>query len=121
MLITGTVDLLVTPLASLFDEVVASRLHTRDGRFSGFLESPPLVGEARAAWLRRYAATTGVELADSYAYGDSSSDRPLLEAVGHPVAVNPTRTCTATPGPGSGRWRGGAGARSRPTTRSWRR
>lgn len=89
VLITGTVDLLVTPLASLFDEVVASRLHTRDGRFSGFLESPPLVGEARAAWLRRYAATTGVELADSYAYGDSYSDRPLLEAVGHPVAVNP--------------------------------
>ena len=89
ILITGTIDMLVQPLAGLFDEVVASRLHVRDGRFSGFLESPPLVGEARAAWLRKYADTAGVDLADSYAYGDSYSDRPLLEAVGTPVAVNP--------------------------------
>jgi phosphoserine phosphatase len=68
---------------------VASRLHATGGRYSGFLEAPPLVGEARAAWLRRYADAAGVSLADSYAYGDSYSDRPLLEAVGHPVAVNP--------------------------------
>jgi alcohol-forming fatty acyl-CoA reductase len=89
VLITGTVDVLIQPLAGLFDEVVASRLHVRDGRYSGFLESPPLVGEARAAWLRKYAETAEVDLASSYAYGDSYSDRPLLEAVGTPVAVNP--------------------------------
>ncbi|MEJ3744481.1 HAD-IB family hydrolase [Actinomycetes bacterium KLBMP 9797] len=89
VLITGTVDVLVQPIAGLFDEVVASRLHTRDGRYTGFLESPPLVGEARAAWLRRYAETIGADLTESYGYGDSFSDRPLLEAVGHPVAVNP--------------------------------
>ncbi len=89
ILITGTVDVLIQPLAPLFDEVVASRLHTRDGIYTGFLEAPPLVGEARAAWLRRYAGTVGADLSQSYAYGDSYSDRPLLEAVGHPIAVNP--------------------------------
>jgi fatty acyl-CoA reductase len=89
VLITGTIDVLVQPIAGLFDELVASRLHVRDGRYSGFLESPPLVGEARAAWLRRYAETAEVHLQSSYAYGDSYSDRPLLEAVGNPVAVNP--------------------------------
>jgi alcohol-forming fatty acyl-CoA reductase len=89
VLITGTVDVLVQPLAVLFDEVVASRLHVRDGVYSGFLDTPPLVGEARAAWLRRYAGACGVDLSRSYGYGDSYSDRPLLEAVGHPVAVNP--------------------------------
>jgi fatty acyl-CoA reductase len=89
VLITGTVDVLVQPLAVLFDEVVASRLHVRDGVYSGFLDTPPLVGEARAAWLRRYASQTGLDLTRSYGYGDSYSDRPLLEAVGHPVAVNP--------------------------------
>ena len=31
----------------------------------------------------------GIDLADSYAYADSYSDRPLLEAVGNPAAVNP--------------------------------
>jgi HAD superfamily hydrolase (TIGR01490 family) len=89
ILITGTVDVLIQPLAPLFDEVAASRLHARDGVYTGFLEAPPLVGEARAAWLRRYAGTIGADLTRSYAYGDSYSDRPLLEAVGHPVAVNP--------------------------------
>lgn len=89
VLITGTLEQLVEPLHGLFDVVVASRLQVREGRFTGFLSLPPLVGEARAAWLRRHASSTGLDLSKSYAYGDSFSDRPLLEAVGHPVAVNP--------------------------------
>jgi HAD superfamily hydrolase (TIGR01490 family) len=89
ILITGTVDVFVRPLAGLFDEVVASRMHTRDGVLTGYLDSPPLVDEARAAWLRRHAADNGIDLDGSYAYADSYSDRPLLEAVGNPGAVNP--------------------------------
>ncbi len=89
ILITGTVDMFVRPLAGLFDEVVASRMHTRDGVLTGYLESPPLVDEARAAWLRRHALDTGIDLSQSYAYADSYSDRPMLEAVGTPSAVNP--------------------------------
>jgi alcohol-forming fatty acyl-CoA reductase len=89
ILITGTVDVFVRPLASLFDEVVASRMHERDGVLTGYLDSPPLVDEARAAWLRRHALDAELDLAASYAYADSYSDRPLLEAVGNPGAVNP--------------------------------
>ncbi len=89
VLITGAVDLHVEPLSVLFDEVVASRMHTKDGVFTGFLQASPLVDEARAAWLRQYAQRHGLHLDRSYAYADSYSDRPLLEAVGHPHAVNP--------------------------------
>lgn len=89
ILITGAVDLHVQPLSVLFDEVVASRMHTKDGVLTGFLETPPLVDEARAAWLRHYAQANGLHLDRSYAYADSYSDRPLLEAVGHPQVVNP--------------------------------
>ena len=89
ILITGTLDVLVQPIAALFDEMVTSRLHVHDGRCTGFLDRPPLVGEARAAWLSQYAETAGVDLPASFAYGDSYSDRPLLEVVGNPVAVNP--------------------------------
>ncbi|HEX5349798.1 MAG TPA: HAD-IB family hydrolase, partial [Pseudonocardiaceae bacterium] len=84
VLITGAVDLHVEPLSVLFDEVVASRMHVKDGVLTGFLETPPLVDEARAAWLRHYAQANGLHLDRSYAYADSYSDRPLLEAVGHP-------------------------------------
>ena len=89
VLITGAIDVLVEPLAGLFDDVIASRMHARDGVLTGYLESPPLVDEARAAWLRRYAPEHGLDLSGSYAYGDSYSDRPLLELVGNPSAVNP--------------------------------
>lgn len=89
ILITGALDALVEPLRPLFDVVVATRMSVADGRYTGYLDEPPLVGEARAAWLRRYASDGGHDLASSWAYGDSHSDLPLLEAVGNPVAVNP--------------------------------
>jgi fatty acyl-CoA reductase len=89
VLITGAIDWYVEPLSVLFDEVVASRMHATNGVLTGFLAAPPLVDEARAAWLRQYAQGHGLHLDRSYAYADSYSDRPLLEAVGHPHAVNP--------------------------------
>jgi hypothetical protein len=41
--------------------------------------------------MRRVAAQQGIDLSASYAYSDSATDLPMLEAVGHPVAVNPDR------------------------------
>lgn len=89
VLVTGSLDFVVAPLSSLVHDVVAARLRESDGVFTGDLERPPLVGEARALWLRRYAAAQGADLADCYAYADSMSDLPLLETAGKPVAVNP--------------------------------
>ncbi len=89
VLITGALDCFVRPLEPLFDEVIATRLDDADGTYSGYLQIPPLVGEARAAWLRAYAGRTNADLRRSYAYADSHSDMPLLKAVGNPVAVNP--------------------------------
>ncbi len=90
VLLTGAIEALTRPLAPLFDEVVAARLAVGpDGRCTGRLAAAPLVGDARAAWLRRHAGQTGADLHGSWAYADSHSDLPLLRAVGHPVAVNP--------------------------------
>jgi HAD superfamily hydrolase (TIGR01490 family) len=90
VLLTGSVDFLVRPLAPLFDEVVASSLTVgADGRLTGKLASSPLVGDARAAFLDHYAGRVGADLSASWAYGDSQSDIPMLRTVGNPVAVNP--------------------------------
>ncbi|MGZ8652773.1 MAG: HAD-IB family hydrolase, partial [Actinomycetota bacterium] len=89
ILITAAADIFVRPLVPLFDIVIGCELEERDGRYTGFMASPPLVGEARAAWLRRYALQESVDLKQSYAYADSYSDLPLLRAVGNPVAVSP--------------------------------
>jgi HAD superfamily hydrolase (TIGR01490 family) len=89
ILVTGTIDLMVEPFTPFFDEVVAGRMHERDGVLTGFLADPPLVDEARAAWLRHYAAKNGYDLDHSYGYGDSHSDLVWLQLVGNPSAVNP--------------------------------
>ncbi|MFD1715692.1 HAD-IB family hydrolase [Amnibacterium flavum] len=89
VLVTGGIDLLTAPVAEYFDEVVAGRMHERDGVLTGYLDRPPLVDESRAAWLRHYADEHGVDLARSYGYGDSLADRSWLQLVGNPTAVNP--------------------------------
>jgi len=88
VLITGALDFVVEPLRPLFDDVVCARLGERDGRFTGELIDAPPTGEARAIAMADYAASEGLLLAESVVYADSASDLPMLEAVGHPVAVN---------------------------------
>ncbi len=90
VLLTGAVRPLTRPLEPLFDHVVAAELAVDErGRATGFLATPPLVGESRAAWLVRYAEVNGFDLSRSYGYADSHSDLPLLRAVGKPTAVSP--------------------------------
>ncbi len=89
IVLTAAAEPFVRPLAPLFDVVIGAQLDVHDGRYTGFMSSPPLVGEARAAWLRRYAAQEGIHLRHSYAYADSHSDLPLLRAVGNPVVISP--------------------------------
>jgi fatty acyl-CoA reductase len=89
VLLTGSIGTLAAPVAALFDEVVASEMHEAEGVLTGYLARPPLVDEARASWLTRYAEAEGLDLARSYGYGDSAADLPWLALVGTPTAVNP--------------------------------
>ena len=89
ILVTGTMDLVVTPFLPYFDEVIAGRMHERNGVLTGFLADPPLVDEARAAWLLHYADQHGFNLSQSYGYGDSHADLRWLQLLGNANAVNP--------------------------------
>ncbi len=89
VLITGALNIVVEPLGPLFDDVICAEMSQRDGRYTGELLSVPPTGEVRAQALRDYAEANEFDLAESVAYADSSSDLPLLDAVGFPVAVNP--------------------------------
>ncbi len=46
----------------------------------------------KATAIRELAEREGFDLTACYAYSDSESDLPMLETVGHPVAVNPDAT-----------------------------
>jgi HAD superfamily hydrolase (TIGR01490 family) len=88
LLITGALDFVIEPLRPLFDDVVCARLAERNGLLTGEMVDAPPTGEARAIAIADYAEAEGLVLAESVVYADSASDLPMLEAVGHPVAVN---------------------------------
>ncbi|MFB8240588.1 HAD family hydrolase [Kitasatospora purpeofusca] len=82
----------VEPIGALLgaDHVIATRLQIEDGCYTGEIEYYAYA-ENKAAAIRELAEVEGYDLAECYAYSDSSTDLPLLEAVGHPSAVNPDR------------------------------
>jgi HAD superfamily hydrolase (TIGR01490 family) len=82
----------VEPIAALVgaDRCFATRMAVRGGRYTGEIDLY-LYGEEKARAARTVAAARGYRLADCRAYSDSVTDLPLLEAVGHPHAVNPDK------------------------------
>lgn len=68
-----------------------TRFALRDGRYTGRALPPVVIdeGKAQAALAALHALGLQVDLAASYSYADSISDRSFLEMVGCPVAVYP--------------------------------
>jgi len=71
------------------DGVIGTRAQVVDGRYTGELDGPMVHGPEKAARVEKLAAERGIDLVRSFAYSDSVNDVPMLELVGHPVAMNP--------------------------------
>lgn len=92
-IISASPEEIVAPLAQYLgvDEAIASRAALDDdGRYTGDVEFWSY-GPYKAEAILEAATRHGIDLAASYAYSDSATDVPMLELVGHPVAVNPDR------------------------------
>jgi HAD superfamily hydrolase (TIGR01490 family) len=84
----GLADILARVMA--FDGAIGSDIsEVVDGVFTGRPTGLFVYRSGKAQAIEELAAREGIDLAASYAYSDSESDLPMLEAVGHPVAVNP--------------------------------
>ena len=73
-----------------FDGALGTICEVRDGRYTG-RALRALHAEAKAENVRELAESEDLDLSACTAYSDSHTDLPFLEAVGHPVAVNPDR------------------------------
>jgi phosphoserine phosphatase len=73
-----------------FDGALGTVCEVRDGAYTGHAVRA-LHAENKAACVRELAEERGFDLDACTAYSDSHTDLPFLEAVGHPVVVNPDR------------------------------
>lgn len=91
-IVSSSPEEVVRPLAGHFgvSGVIATRARIEDGKYTGELEFY-CYGESKAQAIRSLAERLGLDLEGSFAYTDSITDLPMLEAVGHPVAVNADR------------------------------
>ncbi|ATE52090.1 HAD-IB family hydrolase [Actinosynnema pretiosum subsp. pretiosum] len=92
VVVSASGEELVSPIAQMVgaDLSVGTRMVTSSGRYSGEVDFY-CAGENKAVMVKQLAAERGYDLERCHAYSDSVSDLPLLEAVGHPTAVNPDR------------------------------
>lgn len=71
------------------DVVLANELLDDGSALTGELRQPLCFGEGKVARAAELAESLGVELSACTFYTDSASDLAALEAVGHPVCVDP--------------------------------
>lgn len=98
--VTATNSFVTRPIAAMYgiDELVATEPEMVDGRFTGRVTGEPCfqAGKIRcvADWLLARQRQLG-DFSQSWFYSDSHNDLPLLDAVTHPVAVDPDTTLAA--------------------------
>jgi len=91
VVISASPEEIVRPLCRYLgiEDVIATRTQVGDDdRYTGTIELYAY-GPAKADAMIEMARSEGIDLSESYAYTDSMTDIPMLEAVGHAVVVNP--------------------------------
>lgn len=90
-LVTATPRILAQTIAKQLDltGALGTEAEDKDGVFTGNLVTDILHGQAKADAIMQLAREHNIDLLSSYAYSDSYNDLPMLNLVGHPVAINP--------------------------------
>jgi HAD superfamily hydrolase (TIGR01490 family) len=103
VIVSGTLEMLAGRAARLLEaellglgitskiRLCATRLEETKERWTGRIVGEAMFGEMKARAIRRIAAEADLDLERCFAYGDSSGDKWMLEAVGKPAAVNPSK------------------------------
>lgn len=97
VVVSASGEEVVTPIAQALGAThsAATQMRVEDGKYTGELEFY-CFGEGKVEAIRKLAAEHGYDLSQCHAYSDSSTDIPMLNAVGRPTAVNPDRLLRKT-------------------------
>ncbi|MCH7707893.1 MAG: HAD family hydrolase [Myxococcales bacterium] len=91
VIVSGATKFVVQPLAERLkiEHMLYTRLEVEGGVFTGRVIEPICFEEGKIYWLQQFIDEHDIDLAKSWFYTDSITDMPLMDIVGHPVAVNP--------------------------------
>lgn len=91
VIVTSTNRFVTEPIAQALgvNDLLATEPERRDGRYTGAVLGVPCFREGKVTRLKEWLTRERETLADSWCYGDSLNDLPLLELAEHPVAVDP--------------------------------
>lgn len=92
IVVSASGEEIVAPIARALGAThsVATSMKEEDGHYTGEVDFY-CYGRGKVEAMEKLASEYGYDLSASYAYSDSITDLPMLEAVGHPSAVNPDR------------------------------
>lgn len=92
VVVSASGEEIVAPIARALGatHAMATRMVAEDGKYTGDIAFY-CFGEGKVEAIRALADREGYALEHCYAYSDSVTDLPMLEAVGHPTVVNPDR------------------------------
>lgn len=90
-IVSASPEKVVEPLAGALGMTgaIGTKGEIVDGHYTGKLDGPFVYGAGKAEAIEDLTSDRGYDLALCYSYSDSVSDLPMMELVGHPVAVNP--------------------------------
>lgn len=92
VVVSASGEEIVAPIARELgaNHSMATRMVVTDGKYTGDVDFY-CFAEGKVQAIEELAAREGYVLEHCYAYSDSITDLPMLEAVGHPAVVNPDR------------------------------
>ncbi len=76
------------------EHLLVTEVETRNGTVTGRVDGPILWGPGKATAVEAFAAEQGLDLSESYAYGNGGEDVLYLETVGRPRPLNADSTLT---------------------------
>ena len=81
----------IEPIAEEYgiEHIVCTRARVRNGKLTGGLLGKPMWGAGKAAGVKAFAKTHGIDLRASFGYANGNEDIAFLRSVGHPHAVQP--------------------------------
>ena len=93
VLVTSAADIVARPVARhfCFDAIIATQLEIAGGKLTGAITLPEPYAAGKRQMVEAYCRQNGFPSAECFAYTDHHSDVALLESVGQPRVVNPTK------------------------------